>query len=171
MTDAVGGGAVKDVREESVAVRGHRDEIDAVSPPRVTSSVAGSPIASCVVTVIPRAVSSRWSSLEIRSVGLHLFRFAQLQLVEVARGPAVRDVNEQELARRCRGERATTCSRIVRSAAEFSTATRMWRYMRSSYERLVQQPPFSTTMTAAAPTRATSASAGSRTGPSSPDRS
>ena len=28
MADAVGGGAVDDVREEAVAVRGHRDEID-----------------------------------------------------------------------------------------------------------------------------------------------
>ena len=39
----------------------------------------------------------RLEALEVRAVRFHLLRLAQLQLIEVARRPAVGDVHEQQL--------------------------------------------------------------------------
>ena len=60
--------------------------------------MAGSPLASSVST---RESLTRQLVSEILQVGpvrLHLFGLAQLQLVEMARRPAVGDVDQQQLA-------------------------------------------------------------------------
>ena len=48
------------------------------------------------VTVRPSAVSSPRTPFEIGAVVLHLLRLAQVQLIEVARDPAVGHVHEQQ---------------------------------------------------------------------------
>ena len=119
VADAVGGGAVEQVVEEAVAVRRHRDQVDLpLFGERESARSPGSPIASSVVDREGLRPSARaCSSLEIGAVGLHLLRLAQLQLIEVARRPAVGDVDEQQLGAGQPRQLAARASRIVRSAA------------------------------------------------------
>ena len=61
------------------------------------SSVAGSPIASSHSTCEAGAVEIAAEAIEVFAVAAHFFRLAQLQIVEVPRGPAIGDVDQQEL--------------------------------------------------------------------------
>ena len=76
------------------------------SSARRMSSVAGSPIASSVDDLQRGSGQLRRDASEIRAVGLHLLRFAQLELIEIAGRPAVGDVDEQQLGSGQRGQLA-----------------------------------------------------------------
>ena len=92
-------------------------------------SPAGSPLASRASTVKPFAAEFGRAPVEVGAVFLHLLRFAQRQLVVGARGPAVGHVDEQRACAPHMRASGCTCSMIVRSAVECSTATRMRLYI------------------------------------------
>ena len=89
--------AEEKIGEELVAVGGHRDEITALllrGPEdfgwRIAERQKGGDLESGNSEAAGRA-------LEVFAVGLHLIGLVQLQLLEIACGPPVRDMQEQEL--------------------------------------------------------------------------
>ena len=124
----VGGGAVEHVGEKTVAVRGHGDEVDPFSLRHANQLGRRIAHRQLAADRKPLASQRRLERREIRAVGAHLLRLAQLQIVEVPRGKAVGDVHQQQL-RAGQPRQLADVRRIVASASEFSMATRMRLYI------------------------------------------
>ena len=97
MPDAIGRRAEQHVLDEAVAVRGHRDQIDALILRHLDQLRRR--IAHREPGLHRQAARRQLAAqlLEVVAIRSHLLALAQLQLIEVARGPAVGDVHEQEL--------------------------------------------------------------------------
>ena len=174
VADAVGGGAEQEVGEEPVAVRRHRDQVDAAALRRaLISSVAGSPIASRVSTVKPARRRARRAAARGRRGPTSSPRTRAASADRNCAPPSRRRRGRAGAPRRSAAPAPTTCVRIVRSAGEFSTATRMRRYMAmTARERLIQQVDVQRgDDNRDRSTPAPSPRAGSRTGPSCAGRS
>ena len=126
---------------------GHGDEVRRAraSATRI-SSVAGSPIASSVRTVKPCPVQRRLRAARGRRGRPSSPPTRAASARRSGARPSRRRRARAAARRRSAARARATCSRIVRSAGEFSTATRMRWYMRpveslsAADERLVQQP-------------------------------
>jgi hypothetical protein len=112
--------AVDDVADEAVAVRRHRDQVAPLALGRREDLVGGVAVREQRVGVEPVARQLGAQAVEVREVLLHLLRLAQRELLEVARGPAVGDVDQHHGRAAQPGERAHVVEdrRVVRRVLE-----------------------------------------------------
>ena len=98
VTDAIDRRAAHEVVEEAMAVGRHREQIDAAlfsEADQLGRGIAHRQLGGDFQTTCD--VRSAASLREVIAVVFHLFRFAQLQLIEIARRPSIGDVHEVQL--------------------------------------------------------------------------
>ena len=106
MANAVDGRAADEVVEEAVPVCGHREQIDAPllrEADQFIRRIAHRELSGHLQPV-RRQISS--NAREVIAIVLHLLGLAQLELIKVARGPAIRDMHEMQLRADLRRELA-----------------------------------------------------------------
>src|SRR6476620_10600791 len=97
MTDAVGGTAAEQVVEEAMVVRGHGDQVDVFFVGDLHELGGGITEGEACASFEPLVRALVAEPFEVGAVVLDLLRLAELQLLEVSRGPPVGDVDEKQL--------------------------------------------------------------------------
>jgi hypothetical protein len=104
MPDLVNGAAEEEVAQPSVSMAGHGDEVAFFGfggaeqfLGRVAQSEPGAGADALSVELVEM-------EFEIGAVGFHFFGLGQREVVEVSRGPTVRDVNQEEFGTELSGQ-------------------------------------------------------------------
>src|SRR6185503_15981970 len=106
VTDAVDGRPADEIVEEAMAVRGHRQQIDAALFSEANQLVGGIAHRELGGDLQPVRGEIGRELRQVIAVVLHLFGFAQLQLIEIARRPSIRHVHQMQFGADLRRELA-----------------------------------------------------------------
>ena len=93
----VNGAAQNQIADEAVSMRGHRDQITVLGLGELDDFRRRITERQMHRHGNPRSAEFPGAFVEVAAVGEHFLRLGELQLIEMTRGPAIGDVNEQQL--------------------------------------------------------------------------